>query len=233
MTMQPNSSRVAMMSGASRGIGAAICDRLAASGWQLSLGMRQPVATGDALVHPYDMAAEGAEIGWVDATVARFGRIDAIICSAGVLVAKSVVEATDAEMEEMLAVNLRAPQRLARAAWPHLAASGQGRVVIISSLSGIRVASAGSGAYAVTKHAVTALAHGLRHAGWDQGIRATAICPGYVATDMGKAAATDRVDAAQMTQPADIAHLVEVALDLPNTASVAEVAVNWQPEGRL
>ncbi|MCB8874621.1 SDR family NAD(P)-dependent oxidoreductase [Acidisoma silvae] len=231
--MPASTPRVAMISGASRGIGAAIRDRLAASGWQLSLGMRKPVDAGDALVHAYDTAAEDAEAAWVDATVARFGRIDAIICNAGVLVGKSVVEVRDAEMEEMLAVNLRAPQRLARAAWPHLAKTGQGRVVIISSLSGIRVASADSGAYAMTKHAVTALAHGLRHAGWDQGIRATAICPGYVATDMGKSAASDTVDPSIMTQPADIAQTVQFALDLPNTASVAEIAVNWQAEGRL
>jgi NAD(P)-dependent dehydrogenase (short-subunit alcohol dehydrogenase family) len=232
MTMLSTSPRVAMISGASRGIGAAICDRLSTSGWQLSLGMRKPAATGDALVHAYDTAAEGSEAAWVAATVARFGRIDAILCNAGVLISKSVVEATDAEMEEMLAVNLRAPQRLARAAWPYLAKAGQGRIVVISSLSGIRVASAGSGAYAVTKHAVTALAHGLRHAGWDLGIRATAICPGYVATDMGKTAANG-LDSARMTQPEDVARLVEVAIDLPNTASVPEIAVNWQPEGRL
>ena len=232
MTMPASTSRVAMISGASRGIGAAIRDRLAAAGWHLSLGMRKPVTAGDALVHAYDTAAH-AEAAWVDATVARFGRIDAIICNAGVLVGKSVIDVTDAEMEEMLAVNLRAPQRLARAAWPHLAKTGQGRVVIISSLSGIRVASADSGAYAVTKHAVTALAHGLRHAGWDQGIRATAICPGYVATDMGKTAASDTVDPSIMTQPEDIAQTVQFALDLPNTASVAEIAVNWQAEGRL
>ena len=222
-----------MISGASRGIGAAIVQRLGASGWQLSLGMRKPVPVGDALIHAYDTAAEDAEQAWVDATVARFGRVDAIICNAGVLIGKSVIEATDAEMDEMLSVNLRAPQRLARAAWPHLAKGGQGRIVIISSLSGIRVASAGSGAYAVTKHAVTALAHGLRHAGWEQGIRATAICPGYVATDMGKTAASDTVDPSLMTQPADVAQLVEVTLDLPNTASVAEIAVNWQAEGKL
>jgi NAD(P)-dependent dehydrogenase (short-subunit alcohol dehydrogenase family) len=228
--MAETEHRVAMISGASRGIGAAIAAQLAEAGWALSLGMRTPRPVGDALVHAYDAGAAEAETAWVDATVARFGRVDAIICNAGIAAFKSVIEVSDAEMAAMLAVNVLAPQRLARAAWPHLAASGQGRVVILSSLSGLRVASGGSSAYAMTKFAATGLAHGLRHAGWDQGIRATAICPGFVATDMAMAV-TD-TDPAEMTQPADVARLVEVALNLPNTASVAEIGVNWRVEGR-
>jgi NAD(P)-dependent dehydrogenase (short-subunit alcohol dehydrogenase family) len=228
--MTQTTRRTVMISGASRGIGAAIAAHLAEAGWALSLGMRTPRPAGEALVHAYEAGEPNAEAAWVDATVARYGRIDAIVCNAGVAAPKSVVEVSDAEMEAMLAVNVLAPQRLARAAWPHLAATGQGRVVIIASLSGLRVASAGSSAYAVTKFAATGLAHGLRHAGWDQGIRATAICPGFVATDMAMAV-TD-TDPAAMTQPADVARLVEVALTLPNTASVAEIGVNWRVEGR-
>jgi NAD(P)-dependent dehydrogenase (short-subunit alcohol dehydrogenase family) len=223
-----------MVSGASRGIGAAIADRLAGAGWDLSLGMRRPAARAaapEALLHGYDSEVAGAEADWVAATLARFGRIDAIICNAGLMVPKSVIDASEAEMAAMFSVNVFAPQRLAKAAWAALAVSGRGRVVVISSLSGKRVASAGSGAYAITKFAALALAHALRHAGWDQGIRATAICPGFVATDM--ATAITDVDPAVMTQPEDVARLVELALDLPNTASVPEIAVNRMIEGNL
>jgi NAD(P)-dependent dehydrogenase (short-subunit alcohol dehydrogenase family) len=104
-------------------------------------------------------------------------------------------------------------------------------VVVISSLSGKRVASAKSGAYAMTKFAALALTHALRHAGWEAGIRATAICPGFVATDMAMAV-TD-TDPATMTQPEDVAKLVRLALDLPNTASVPEIGVNAGIEGNL
>jgi NAD(P)-dependent dehydrogenase (short-subunit alcohol dehydrogenase family) len=224
-------SRVAMISGASRGIGAAIAERLGATGWTLSLGMRSPKPVGDALVHAYEAGSRDAEAEWVAATLARFGRIDALVCNSGISVSKSVVDATDEDMAAMFAVNVLAPQRLARAAWPALTACGRGRVVIISSLSGLRVASAASGAYAMTKFAATGLAHGLRHAGWDRGIRATAICPGFVATDMARAV-TD-TDPGTMTQPEEVARLVELALDLPNNASVAEIGVNWRVEGRL
>jgi NADP-dependent 3-hydroxy acid dehydrogenase YdfG len=223
-----------MISGASRGIGAAIAGQLARAGWDLSLGMRRPAPLAgapEALVQAYDSEVAGAEAAWVAATLARFGRIDAIICNAGLMVPKSVIAATEAEMAAMFSVNVFAPQRLAKAAWTALAVSGRGRVVVISSLSGKRVASAGSGAYAMTKFAALALAHALRHAGWDQGIRATAICPGFVATDM--ATAITDVDPAVMTQPEDVARLVELALDLPNTASVPEIAVNRMIEGNL
>lgn len=228
--MSQTSARVAMVSGASRGIGAAIATRLAAAGWTLSLGMRTP-RPGEGFVHAYDADAPDAEAEWVAATIERFGRIDALVCNAGVAMQKSVVEATDADMAAMLQVNVLAPQRLARAAWPYLTASGRGRVAIISSLSGLRVASANSSAYAMTKFAATALAHGLRHAGWDQGVRATAICPGFVATDMAMAA-TD-TDPALMTQPDEVARLVELVLDLPNTASVSQIGVNWRVEGQF
>jgi NAD(P)-dependent dehydrogenase (short-subunit alcohol dehydrogenase family) len=232
--MNEPAKRVAMISGANRGIGAAIASRLAGAGWDLSLGMRRPAALASApgaLLQGYDSDTPDAEADWVAATLARFGRIDAIICNAGLMVPKSVIAVTEAEMAAMFSVNVFALQRLAQAAWSSLAVSGRGRVVVIASLSGKRVASAGSSAYAMSKFAALALTHGLRHAGWDQGIRATAICPGFVATDM--ATAITDVDPAVMTQPEDVARLVELALDLPNTASVPEIAVNRMIEGNL
>ncbi len=232
--MIQTSKRVAMISGANRGIGAAIAARLAAAGWDLSLGMRSPTASTaapGALVHAYDAERAGAESAWVAATLSRYGRIDAIVCNAGLMIPKTAIAISDAETASMFAVNVFGPQRLARAAWSALTASGCGRVVVIGSLSGKRVSSADSGAYAMTKFAAVALAHALRHAGWEVGIRATAVCPGFVATDMS-AALTD-LDPAAMTQPAEVARLVELALTLPNNASVAEIAVNGLLDGNF
>ena len=232
--MTEQSKRVAMISGASRGIGAAIATHLAGAGWHLSLGMRRPAAMAaapEALLYAYDSDMAGAEGDWVAATLARFGRIDAIICNAGVMFPNSAITATEPEMAAMFNVNVFAPQRLAQAAWTSLASSGRGRVVVIASLSGKRVASANSGAYAMSKFAALGLTHALRHAGWEQGIRATAICPGFVATEM--ATAVSDIDPAAMTQPEDVARLVQLALDLPNTASVPEIGVNGRIEGNL
>jgi len=222
--------RVALISGAGRGIGRAIADRLLAEGWQLSLGLRDPSQWQEgAAVHAfaYD-AACGGEDRWVEAAIERFGRVDAIVANAGVMITASVAEVSDEDLDMMWAVNVRAPQRLARAAFPALAASGRGRVVIIASLSGKRVASVPSSAYAVTKHAAVALAHGLRQAGFDRGIRATAICPGFVSSDMGRNLQPAAVEA--MTTPAEVADIVNTVINLPNSASVAELPINYRAE---
>jgi NAD(P)-dependent dehydrogenase (short-subunit alcohol dehydrogenase family) len=228
--------RVALISGANRGIGAAIAARLAEEDWRLSLGLRAPDALSeppggnDTLVQAYDARRRGSEAEWVAATVARFGRIDAVVANAGILIPGSVVEASDEEIDDIYEVNVKAPLRLVRAAWPWLTATGRGRVVNVVSLSGKRVASARSGLYATSKFAALGLTQAIRQAGWDQGVRATAICPGFVATEMASAA-PGRPE--ELTQPEDVARIVALALDLPNTASVAEIPINWALEPAL
>lgn len=224
-------ARVALISGASRGIGAAIAARLADAGWRLSLGLRRPddAQMRWAAHHIFAFDAMNAdEANWAEAALAHHGRIDAVICCAGIMVPGDVVSASEADLDAMLEVNVKSPRRLVAAAWDALGASGRGRVIMLASLSGKRVASARSGAYSVSKFAAVALAHGIRQAGWDQGIRATAICPSFVNTDM--AAAITDFPAKDMTQPEDVARMVELALDLPNTASVAEMGVTCKAE---
>ncbi|WP_341485844.1 SDR family NAD(P)-dependent oxidoreductase [Thioclava sp. GXIMD4215] len=225
--------RCVMISGANRGIGAAVAKRLHEAGWALSLGMRRPAlpAWADAArvqVCAYDATDPASAIAWAKAALARFGRIDALVANAGIANPQDVVSISDDEMNALLQVNVMGPQRLAKAAWEGLKVSGQGRVILLGSLSGKRVKSARSGPYSVSKFAVVGLAHALRHAGFDDGIRATAICPGFVATDMAQSL-TDR-DTAAMTQPEDLAQVIEMLINLPNTASVAEFHVNCQLE---
>ncbi len=223
-----SAGRVVMISGANRGIGAAIARKLAAEGWRLSLGMRNPQLPpgveprADLLLCEYDAIA-GNEQAWVDATLEQFGRIDAIVPNAGIMLRGSAIDGDEQDLDAMWAVNVKAPRRLAKAAWPALIESGRGRVLLISSLSGKRVASAAAGMYSMSKYAVIALAHALRREGWDHGIRATALCPGLVATDMGRALYPDKED---MTRPEDVARLAALALDMDNSASVAELYVN-------
>ncbi len=226
--------RVALVSGANRG--RAVAEALAREGWHLSLGVRDadgteaPAGT-EALVHPYEARDPDGARPWVDATMHRFGRIDAVVANAGMMISKTVVEAEDHELDALLEVNLKAPRRLVKAAWPALKECGRGRVVTVVSLSGLRVASAGSGLYATSKFAALGLTHAIRQAGWADGIRATTVCPGFVATDMA-APLTDR-DPAELTQPEDVGRIVALVLDLPNTAAIAEVPINWALEPRL
>ncbi|KQW28575.1 short-chain dehydrogenase [Rhizobium sp. Root274] len=234
MMMSPEGA-VVLVSGASRGIGGHLAAELLRQGWSVSLGMRQPVLPAWAQgledrVHlmAYDADDVGAEQRWVEAALARFGRIDALVANAGIMIPKSVIEADDEDIDAMMSVNVKAPRRLAKAAWQSLCETGRGRVIILASLSGKRVKSAGAGSYSLSKFAAVALAHGIRQAGFDMGVRATAVCPGFVATDMA-AALTER-PAELLTQPDDLARIIAMLLSLPNQASVAEFAVNCQLE---
>jgi len=225
--------RVVLISGASRGIGAAAAQAFADAGWHVSFGMRKPELPdwADATLHQavsYDATDAMSGARWVSQALSRFGRIDAVVANAGISVAKSVIDIGDDDLDAMLTVNVRAPRQLAKAAWEALAASGSGRVIILGSLSGKRVKTAASGSYSVSKFAAVGLAHALRHAGFDLGIRATAVCPGFVATDMARALSTR--DDSFMTSPDDLARIIVMLVSLPNEASVAEFTINCQLE---
>jgi NADP-dependent 3-hydroxy acid dehydrogenase YdfG len=227
--------KVALISGASRGIGAATAQSLFEAGWTVSLGMRQPVMPSWAQTDPdrvqlfsYDAADVEAPNLWAGAAIAQFGQIDAVVANAGIMIPQTAVDISNDDMAKMLDINVQAPRRLAAACWHALSASGHGRIIVLGSLSGKRVKSPGAGAYAVSKFAAVGLAHALRHAGFDKGIRCTAVCPGFVATDMAMSI-TGR-DAQMMTQPKDLAHVIQMLIELPNEASVAEFTVNCQLE---
>ncbi len=229
--------RVVMVSGASRGMGLKIAHHLHDLGYHLSLGGRDLSALegvvgqrvgGRVSLHVYDAHDPAAAAAWVSATIAEHGRLDGLVNNAGILRDVRLEGAEDeSELDAMWQVNVKAPVHLVRQAWPHLKASGSGRVVNMASMSGKRIAGNLMG-YSLTKYAMAGLTEQIRHDGWDHGIRATAICPGYVATDMAYAL-TD-LDPEKMTQPEDVAALVATALALPNTASVPEMMVNYRYE---
>jgi len=226
--------RVVLISGANRGIGRAVAERLYRDGYTLSLGAREPrsldpllagMEPARRLVARYDARERESARAWVSATIARFGRIDGVIANAGVARPFSVEDADEAPLDEMWEVNAKGPYRLINAAFPHLKAAGSGRVVTMVSLSGKRVKSTPSTGYAMSKFAALALTNAVRQAGWEHGIRATALCPGFVHTDMA-AAAGPAIEPGQMIAPDTIAALVSTLLALPNNASVSELPVN-------
>lgn len=234
--------RVILISGASRGIGAAIARRLHADGYTLSLGARDPKAASDALgAHDqarvmtarFDALDVDSASRWIAATAERFGRIDGLINNAGILRMVRFDEGDEAAMNEMWSVNVMAPFRLLRLALPHLRRAGHGRVVNIASTDAKRFRDATSSiGYVMTKHAVLVLSHAAKFAGWDDGVRVTALCPGAVETDLiaGLAGATP---AAGRMKPETVAHTVSFLLTLPDTASVAELPMNTRLESTL
>ena len=222
-----------MVSGANRGIGAAIAERLAHDGHRLSLGARRPEALAesapdlgpDRILLCYNEATDVESArSWVEATVERFGGIDVLVNSAGI-VDRTGLESMDEDvLDEMWEVNVKGPLRLTRLALPYLRQSGSGRVVNLASLSGKRVKGDTMPGYSMTKYALLALSHAVRQIGWDDGIRVTAICPGPVATDMMDP------DDETITQPEDVADLVSTVITLPNTASVSELLITCRLE---
>ena len=131
--------------------------------------------------------------------------------------------AAEQELEELWQINVMGPWRLTRAAWPLLQQSGQGRIQVLVSMSGKRVKGRMAG-YPVSKFALMALCQSMRNEGWDAGIRVTAICPSWVATDMALSVSSLAPEA--MTQPEDIADLSSSLLRLPNAAVPFELALN-------
>ncbi|MGC3986901.1 MAG: SDR family NAD(P)-dependent oxidoreductase [Pseudorhodoferax sp.] len=162
------------------------------------------------------------------ATVRDFGGIDALVHNAGILSTRSVVAADDDEVDRLLEVNVKSPLRLTRKAWPHLLAAREGKVLVMASLAAKRVRTADASLYALSKAAVLSLAHGIRHCGAASRVRCTALCPGFVATDMAAGLPPEQLR--QATRPEDIARIARTVLELPASASVAEIPVSWTVE---
>ena len=231
--------KVAMISGGGRGLGAAITRKLLDEGWTVSLGLRdlgQANAFGasqDRLAaFAFDATEPETAKRWVDATVNRFQRLDALVNNAGILRQVDFEQGTEDDLDDLWSINVKAPFRLIRAALPHLKETGQGRVINIASTDAKRYRGGVSIGYAMTKHALLAMTQAARFAGWDDGVRATAICPGAIDTELiaGIPGVTPKD---QRLQPETIADIVAFLLTLPNQASVPELIANTRLESPI
>ena len=230
------SRRTVLISGASRGIGRAISERLVADGHRISLGLRNPtslegnsLASDQVISHRYDAFDPDSATRWVDATVDRWGGFDTLIHCAGILSTTPLLfeNGEEQDLEDLWRVNLMGPWWLTRAAWSQLAISGSSRIQVLVSMSGKRVKGSMAG-YPVSKFALMGLCQSMRNQGWDQGIRVTAICPSWVSTDM--AASTSSIDPEAMTNPRDLASLSSTLLQLPNQSVPFELSINCSLE---
>lgn len=189
--------KVAFVTGGSRGIGAAIVERLARAGaavaftYQSSedaaqaLAGRIEAAGGRALALRADVADTPALTAAIDAAAAKFGRLDILVNNAGVFLGGHVTEFALADFDKTVAVNLRAVFAATQAAVRHLPDGG--RVINIGSTNAMRVPFAGAAVYAMSKSALTGLVKGLAHDLGPRGITVNNVLPGPVDTDMNPA----------------------------------------------
>jgi len=223
--------KVILISGASRGIGLKVAVQLIKENYCLSLGVRNPADLDNSvfvnhervLIHTYEATNKQSPLDWVKATVDKFGSIDGVINCAGILKKVQFEDDNEEELDSLWEINVKAPWRLTRAAFPYLKQSGEGRIINLVSMSGKRVKGTLAG-YSASKFAFLALSQSMRNVGWDDGIRATAICPSFVNTDMVKEV---NLAPQMMTQPEDVAKVISTVLSLPNTAYIGEVLINF------
>jgi len=220
--------RLAVVTGASRGIGAATAAAVAAAGAHVVLAARDhqaldgvagqiSAAGGQATPVPTDVSNEAA-VERLFAEVTAIGQLGAVVCSAGVLTPAKFAETTLARWEETLGVNLTGTFLCCRAAFTAMLPAGEGRIVTIGSLSGVYATEKfpGLAAYNVSKYGVIGLTEAIAVEGKEHGISAICLSPGAVDTEMLR-----RANPALRPglTPDDVAGLIVALLDAPLAAA--------------
>ena len=212
--MRDLSGQVVAITGASAGIGAASARALAARGAKVALGARR-VERLEAIVAELDGAAVAVEMDvrnpddsrrLVASAIDAFDGLDAIVANAGIGAYGGIMDLTDEKLTEMMDINVAGTVWPIRAAVPHFLDKGEGDVVIVSSVAGLRGAG-DEAVYAATKFAQVGLAGGLDRELRDKNIRVSTICPGGTATEfaMGAGRTPEMPGLADMMRPENIA----------------------------
>ena len=187
--------KVALVTGASSGLGRATAIALARAGADVALAARSQEELESAKVEisklgrraltlPVDLASDIETAGAVGRTVEAFGRIDILVNAAGTDVPGTVEELDIEGWDRTLAVNLRAPFLLSKAAFPNMREAGGGTIINISSVAG-KKGWANASAYCASKFGLTGLTEALADEGREHGIRAIVLYPGAMATSWG------------------------------------------------
>jgi 3-oxoacyl-[acyl-carrier protein] reductase len=191
-------NKVALVTGGSRGIGAAIAKRLAADGATVAITYTKGADAAASVVKEIEHAggkataiqADATDAGAVNAAVekiaASFGRIDILVNNAGTAIPKKFEETTLEEIDHMLSLNVRGALVATKAALKHM--KNEGRVIMIGSCVGERNMTPGLAAYSATKGAIKMFTQGLSREVGDRGITVNNVQPGPIDTDLNPAA---------------------------------------------
>lgn len=217
--------RVALVTGASRGIGASASRLLAAEGVRLSLASRSADTLGisGALALPCDVRDPAQLEALTQATVDRFGGIDIVVANAGVGAYGDFLRLDPEQLEEIIDVNVKGLLYTVRATLPRLLDSDAAELVVIASVAG-QAGPEGEAVYAASKFAQVGFIRALDHELWRRGVRCQMLCPGGVATDfaMGRGRTPEDPDLANFMTPDEVGELVVQTLKRPRTHRVLE-----------
>jgi NADP-dependent 3-hydroxy acid dehydrogenase YdfG len=219
--------KVALVTGASRGIGAAVAHSLAAEGVRLALASRSgddlgldgAVARRCDVRQPDDLEALVAE------AVERFGGIDILVANAGVGAYGPFLDLPADQLEEMIDINVKGTLYAVRTALPHLLKSDAADIVTLASEAGRRGLPL-EAVYCASKFAQVGFTRALDHELREQGVRCSNVCPGGVATDfaMGRGRTPDMPARAGMMTPEDVAEVVRFVITRPRNHRILETA---------
>lgn len=242
VSAQPLAGKVALVTGASSGIGEATALALSMAGADVAvvarrgdrlkaLSERIESAGGKVFAIEADIARVNSAQGLINDVLAYGKRLDIIVNNAGVMLLSPVSEARSEDWRQMIEVNLVALMELTRAALPHLK-ENKGHIVNVSSVAG-RVANPGAAGYAATKFGVVAFSEALRREVYADKVRVTVIEPGMVETELGdhitnpgmRANLEERRATIEPLQPEDIAAAVLFAVTQPPRVNVNEILI--------
>jgi NADP-dependent 3-hydroxy acid dehydrogenase YdfG len=219
--------KVAFVTGASGGIGAAVARVLHGEGARLALASRRGNDLGldDALGLVCDVRDQTQLEEAVQATVDRFDRLDILVANAGVGAYGPFLELGRDDVEEIVDVNVKGTIYAVRAALPHLIASGEADIVTLASEAGRRGLPY-EAVYCASKFAQVGLTRALDHELRERGVRCTNVCPGGVATEfaMGRGRTPDMPELAGMMSAEDVAEVVLFVLTRPRNHRILETA---------
>lgn len=231
--------QVVLVTGASSGIGRATARVLSAAGAKVVVAGRRTEQLAELVKEsPTEMLAVELDVTRLESVeeavasaVGHFGRLDALVNNAGLMLAGMILDADPQQWVRMVETNLLGSMYAVHAALPHLIAS-KGAVIQVSSTSG-RIASAGSGAYAATKFGISAFAESLRQEVTERGVRVVVVEPGFVETEltnhitdpMMREAAKSIGQSMRTLQPENIAEVIAFALNQPDHVAVNEILV--------
>lgn len=226
--------RVAIVTGAGRGIGRAVALAFCREGASVALAARtaselDAVAAqiksrgGRVLAVPTDVTREESVSCLVEKVLAGFGRVDILLTAAGVALFAPLVDTKPEDWDRMLAVNVRGVFLTCRAVLPPMLRERRGTVINVVSIAAKR-AIAGNAAYAASKHAVLGLTRVLAEEMRPHGVRVGALCPGAVDTPLWDAV-PNAPDRARMLRPEDVAEAAVLMASLPPGASLEDLTL--------